>query len=69
MIGRFKRYYKCEVLFGTTIFFGASVTSQDEEVWTMVGLLASELQAETLFPGDTIEYFSMVRSCAATPTL
>ncbi|KAI9921325.1 hypothetical protein PsorP6_000860 [Peronosclerospora sorghi] len=26
----------------------------------MVGLAASELQAETLFPGDTIEYFSMV---------
>ncbi|POM60700.1 hypothetical protein PHPALM_30414 [Phytophthora palmivora] len=25
----------------------------------MVGLSASELQAETLFPGDTIEYFSM----------
>ena len=27
----------------------------------MVGLSASELQAETLFPGDTIEYFSIVR--------
>ncbi|EGZ25591.1 hypothetical protein PHYSODRAFT_555346, partial [Phytophthora sojae] len=25
----------------------------------MVGLSASELQAETLFPGDTVEYFSM----------
>ncbi|EEY62507.1 uncharacterized protein PITG_14977 [Phytophthora infestans T30-4] len=26
---------------------------------TMVGLSASELQAETLFPGDTVEYYSM----------
>lgn len=27
-----------------------------------MGLSAEELNAETLYPGDTIEYFSMVRS-------
>lgn len=26
-----------------------------------MGLSAEELNAETLYPGDTIEYFSMVR--------
>jgi hypothetical protein len=33
----------------------------------MVGLSASQLQAETLFPGDTVEYFSMVRSHPPIP--
>lgn len=28
-----------------------------------LGLAAEELATETLFPGDTVEYFSMVRCC------